>query len=197
MTTLGPTPDLSGLVKNLRQARMEQDLRDFLGQVEGMMRLNRTLNNRDVRPYHTVEGFVLTHGFPMTWAKAPRELKQGPPKQCFSNSATTLLLPDNYQGRYRYCEGFVYRESLAVPVNHAWLTPEAGAGAGADAYDRTIVPDKDELIVYYGCVFQTSYVIDTAARRGQWGSLLDAWPERWPLLRDAEAWRAALIPQER
>ena len=89
-----------------------------------------------------LERTVAASGSPC-WARAlPRPFKPMPPKQCFVNAARLV-------GRYprlTYVEGFAYRETVGLPIHHAWAVDE----------DRQVVdPTWDDPVdcSYWGVPF--------------------------------------------
>jgi hypothetical protein len=59
---------------------------------------------------HGVYGRGIKHDLPM-----------GTPKECYSNAAHLAL-----DGPYRYVEGYAMRDSLCIPIHHAWVLDEDG-----------------------------------------------------------------------
>jgi hypothetical protein len=120
--------------------------------------------------YASVFDFVVRHGRRFELAPWPALKKRGQMRECYTN-ATKMVFADS---DLRYCEGIAYAGT--IPVLHAWVLQPDGK-----ILDPTW-PDGEE---YLGCVFRTKYLAKCIARRGFWGSLLDAWEEGFPLLTGA------------
>ncbi|HBT70532.1 MAG TPA: hypothetical protein DEB63_22750 [Agrobacterium sp.] len=93
---------------------------------------------------------------------------RGPAKQCFDNAAQVLLsrlaAGDN---SVRYAEGYAMDAELAIPMQHAWLV-----NADNKVIDPTCRDMADNL--YFGIVFETSFVLDLLRIKQSAGILVDA-----------------------
>lgn len=69
----------------------------------------------------------------------PRRWRRRPPKQCFANAAALV----RRAAGLTYCEGFVARPPLALPVHHAWAINE-----DREVFDPTL--DDPEVCAYIG-----------------------------------------------
>lgn len=143
--------------------------------------------------YTCHQDFVAVHGRPFTPAPLPAGLKPGSPRACYANA-------------YRLARrrGLVYVEGFAVavgleevpPMLHAWCmapAPEPGAGAGAAvAVDPTW---RGGALAYLGVAFDLAFVQGCRRKKA---SVLDAWEDRWPLLRadlPEEQWKYQPQPE--
>lgn len=127
--------------------------------------------------YICMEHFVLVHGKYYRGTKLSKRYRRGVPKFCFDNSRNAM---DLYG--LSYVEGYV---EAIIPVLHAWNSDLNG-----DVVDTTLT---DEAIpvhkrAYFGVQFDDDYA------RFNEGSLVDAWREDWPLLRNAELVNEVVIP---
>jgi hypothetical protein len=98
----------------------------------------------------------------------PAWFTRGPAKQCFDN-ATQVLISRLAAGdnSVRYAEGYAMDAELAIPMQHAWLV---------DADNKVIDPtwrDVDDNL-YFGIVFETSFVLDLLRIKQSAGILVDA-----------------------
>lgn len=64
-----------------------------------------------------MERFVLRRGQHYTGRARPKGTRRGTPKECFRN-ATLLVLRSPTS--VAYCEGYVFRPELPLPIHHAW-----------------------------------------------------------------------------
>jgi len=114
-------------------------------------------------------------------------------KQCFYN-ASVLLIRDFGTKRLKYYEGYVLLDGLTFPILHAWLEldgklvdvtlqHENSDGRAEDLSDRIlgVIPPQ---LQYYGVPMDTQLLIDNLLEKGESFSLIDNWPEHWPLLKD-------------
>lgn len=91
-----------------------------------------------------------------------------PAKQCFDN-ATQVLISRLAAGDtiVRYAEGYAMNAELAIPMQHAWLV---------DADDKVIDPTWRDAAdnLYFGIVFETSFVLNLLRIKKSAGILVDA-----------------------
>lgn len=134
--------------------------------------------------YTSVEDWLLKHGRPMEpvteWSAAEeirlRRLRQQIRPQlkgCFANCQRAIL--HRLDPGLVYCEGYV---SAVIPIYHAWLL-----------FDGKLWDPTRELwghdlpVEYFGAAFPDEMVRTTLLTTERYGSLLDDWEQRWPLLR--------------
>lgn len=120
--------------------------------------------------YSCAEDFVIKRGRPMNATVNPVACgglrTRG---ECFRNAATLALSP---RSRLIYCEGFAH--TGLIPTLHAWVMTFDG---------RTIDPTWGlEGIEYYGVAIRRDYLSKIVNRSEFWGSLIDCWKLRWPML---------------
>lgn len=135
------------------------------------------------------EEFVLTYGFKMGPTVDLGMRPQGIPKQCFRNAALLMM----QESTLIYCEGFALS---AIPVQHAWCCDTEGR-----VYDTTWLDDRHKTAEYIGVPFDDDFILNWIERNEQYGSVIDDWQNRWPLLSHHghpsfmhADWRAKLVP---
>lgn len=98
----------------------------------------------------------------------PAWFTRGAAKQCFDN-ATQVLISRLAAGdiSVRYAEGYAMDAELAIPMQHAWLV---------DADNKVIDPTWRDVAdnLYFGIVFETSFVLDLLRIKQSAGILVDA-----------------------
>lgn len=98
----------------------------------------------------------------------PVWLTRGPAKQCFDN-ATQVLISRLAAGdtTVRYAEGYAMDAELPIPMQHAWLV---------DADDQVVDPTWHDAAenLYFGIVFEASFVLDLLRIKKSAGVLVDA-----------------------
>jgi len=123
--------------------------------------------------YKGNEDLVLRHGTVYTRAKRKPPPVCPIPKACFHQS---YRLATRKGSKWIYVEGFATSpDALGLPVLHAWLTLPAHPG---EAFD---VAWTHRDAVYIGIPFQAAFVKSSLRANGEY-SVLDAWPQHYPLL---------------
>ncbi|MCK3776864.1 hypothetical protein MZK49_08955 [Ensifer sesbaniae] len=92
----------------------------------------------------------------------------GPAKQCFDNATQVVILRlAAGDSSVRYAEGYAMDAELAIPMQHAWLV---------DADNKVIDPTWRDVAdnLYFGIVFETSFVLDLLRIKQSAGILVDA-----------------------
>jgi len=123
-------------------------------------------------PQHTRGGFtsiydlVLKMGVEYRHGDLPPSCLAFPPKRCFQNAAAVSRIHD-----WTYVEGFVWSETLVIPIHHAWCSAVSGV-----AIDPTLVDNIGER-TYLGIPFTREAVV----RFGGNFTLLDDWKSDWPI----------------
>ncbi len=112
--------------------------------------------------YRGVEDFLLNNG--RFFKRRSFNVKPKRVKRCYNN-ALALMLESN--GKLFYCEGYA---SGIIPTMHAWCCDENGV-----VYDPTWQHDflRSEEDQYFGCVFESEFVITLALMTGSGGVLSD------------------------
>lgn len=101
-------------------------------------------------------------------ANHPKWLTHGAAKQCFDN-VTQVLISRTTTGdtSVRYTEGYAMDAELPIPMQHAWLV---------DADNKVIDPTWRDMAdnLYFGIVFETSFVLNLLQIKKSAGILVDA-----------------------
>lgn len=121
--------------------------------------------------YSGIHDFVLQHGKPMERIDFPIRLRT--PKQCFMNAAHLTLDKRYTRLKFLYCEGFALG---VIPVQHAWNL------VFVEGKWRVVDPTWERGVEYFGIAFKTDYLCRALRQQGHYG-LIDAWRDKWPLLR--------------
>ncbi|MBY3155494.1 hypothetical protein HFO56_24510 [Rhizobium laguerreae] len=133
--------------------------------------------------------FMLDHGSYHEAAPKPPRLKSLMPTRCYSNAQSAVVRAVS-AGRkpLTYAEGYACPSTLPYPVQHAWLVDDEGR-----VVDQTwSFPEES---TYFGVLFTTDYVIETATKyRHKYNSLLDDRRDRWALLNDPAIAERAVTP---
>jgi hypothetical protein len=112
---------------------------------------------RKVGHFALIEEFVLANG------RSFRRLRNPPHwariKQCFENAALLALHPD-----FTYVEGFVWKESLTMPIHHAWVLNRRG-----EVIDNTM--REQDGAEYFGVKFADNVLRTELVRNGVYGLL--------------------------
>lgn len=114
-------------------------------------------------------GALLRYGEPFEPApNHPKWFSRGAAKQCFDN-VTQVLISRLAAGdtTVRYAEGYAMDAELPIPMQHAWLV---------DADDKVIDPTWRDVAdnLYFGIVFETSFVLNLLRIKKSAGILVDA-----------------------
>jgi len=138
-----PDPYLEQLVAFIR---MNAEMERGFGPAGALLRYGKTFEPADTNPI---------------W------FTRGPAKQCFDN-ATRALISRLAAGdsTVRYAEGYAMDAELAIPMQHAWLVD-----AGDKVIDPTWRDAADNL--YFGIVFETSFVLNLLRIKKSAGILVD------------------------
>lgn len=78
----------------------------------------------------------------------PQGIKWGRMKRCYENAFQLMT----EHPTMTYCEGFVFLEKLALPIEHAWCIDEAGG-----VVDNTV---RASTVAYFGIAFDRTWVTD-------------------------------------
>ncbi|HBP17401.1 MAG TPA: hypothetical protein DEA08_06375 [Planctomycetes bacterium] len=127
-----------------------------------------------------LEHFVLQHGHHWTidtTQPLPRGFPPGERGQCHANATRLVTQHEDLV----YVEGYVLHTSL--PIRHAWVQLPGG-----DAVDTTFAGlEHLSTLEYFGVPFQTDFLLMTSLKAGEFMSLIDDYPARWPLLSASSA----------
>jgi len=125
------------------------------------MNVREALRNRadlfeKIGHYSLLERIVLKHG--KDGAAFKHQLGKGEVRACFMN-ATHLVIADRH---LRYCEGFAMKETLALPLQHAWVL---------DGMDNVIDTtwDYEPGTTYLGIVFSHKQLCDLMRHQKVYG----------------------------
>lgn len=86
-------------------------------------RLKKTGGNDEGWKYGGTGDYLMSEGKEFDVPSEPPQIKLGTPKECYSNSANTML--DSGGGKYDYAEGLYISPHLPFPIEHAWLVDKA------------------------------------------------------------------------
>lgn len=152
-------------------------IQDFLRQCVDARRLLSVAAPPQLNGYVGLDDFVLQHGRYWTPAPKPRRIPFGPLKNCYQNASEASL-----RHRLIYCEGYACGP---IPVLHAWCVDDRG---------RVVDPTwRKRGTEYFGIAFDRKYVLRALLTNGHYG-LIDAWAQRWPLLRDdPQEWKHPIM----
>jgi hypothetical protein len=103
-----------------------------------------------------LERFVLRNG--KAYAPCKRIGRKCKAKQCFANATHHVL-----DAGGTYVEGFMMKHTLALPLQHAWVTIH-----GDDAMDPTLESNDYE---YFGVAFDKKTLTEELVRNGYYGLL--------------------------
>jgi hypothetical protein len=110
------------------------------------------------------ERWLLEHGEAMgPNIKRPKGVRLMQKKQCYGNSARSVMHYDVDPTEWFYCEGYAVSETLGLPLEHAWLANRKG-----EVIDRTWRKETGEC-AYYGIPFTPAYLLRTLSRTGYFG----------------------------
>lgn len=148
---------------------------------------SRLLPERDGFLHKSPSDFVGKLGVPMLPRRKPPGLAWGVPRYCYQNVHRLVAR----SRRYLYAEGWAICPEVPFPVPHAW----AVNAATGEAHEITL---RALPAAFLGVTFTQAY------SRRRWreqlkgsgdccGPLIDAWGERWPLLRLAPAELAQVL----
>lgn len=112
-------------------------------------------------------------------------------KQCYYNCAMLAPYAD-----WNYCEGYVMKENLMLPILHAWLELDGVV------YDPTIrekntseekdigarLTNNNERNFYFGVKLNKEVVHADLFKRGESFSVLQDWQKHWPVLKENSPW---------
>lgn len=136
----------------------------YLGRLVAFIRMNAEME-RGFGP----AGALLRYGKTFEPADTnPAWFSRRPAKQCFDN-VTQVLISRLAVGDtvVRYAEGYAMEAELAIPMQHAWLV-----SVDDKVIDPTWRDAADNL--YFGIVFETSFVLDLLRIKKSAGILVDA-----------------------
>ncbi|EMS95500.1 hypothetical protein H009_22123 [Agrobacterium tumefaciens str. Cherry 2E-2-2] len=136
----------------------------YLEQLVAFIRMNAEME-RDFGP----AGALLRYGKTFEPADTnPIWFTRRPAKQCFDN-VTQVLISRTTEGDTSVCyaEGYAMDAELPIPMQHAWLV---------DADNKVIDPTWRDVAdnLYFGIVFETSFVLDLLQIKKSAGILVDA-----------------------
>lgn len=142
-----------------------------LSTLHGMKRLTK---------WGSTAEFLLYHG--RQWPTKPGNgVEMGAPQQCFKNAAVLAMVQSD---EYIYCEG--YAVGFMLPVEHAWLIDKEGF---------VVDPTWKDGTDYFGIAFKLSYLTKALMKQKEYG-LINAWRDKWPLLRTKEhLWKHEICTQ--
>lgn len=153
-------------------------LKTFLKAELSLMRKARCGNK--LNGWYTTGHFVLKNG--RQWNNGhplPDDVEPMKEKMCFKNAAQ-MAIDSN---RFIYCEG--YGLSI-IPVMHAWCLDKDGNVIDPTWASLPFEKGRE----YFGIAINTKYLIAHLCETERWGSLIDAWETRWPMLHDdPKLWR--------
>jgi len=144
-------------------------------------------------PYRTCNHFTVTAGRPMVPHRKPKRLFWGTPRYCYANCHR--VCSGRHPSRYLYAEGLAVTDDVPFPFPHAWVVDRKTG----QAHEITI---RDKLpLAFFGLVFTPSYSAarwreDLSGSGECCGPLIDAWTNRWPLLRMTPEELAAVTIKE-
>lgn len=135
------------------------------------------LPKRDGYFFKGPNDLLLRAGLPMLPRPKPPRVAWGIPRYCYQNCHRLVAR----SRRYLYAEGWALCPEVPFPVPHAWVVDERDG----TAHEITM---RGMPAAYLGLTFRREY------SRRRWkeqlkgdgdccGPLIDAWGERWPLLR--------------
>lgn len=118
--------------------------------LEELLKTEREMFKQLGTPTWVLQEFVLRHGRSCAAQPLPKRFRMRQPKNCYWNAQAVV---DRNPGRYWYCEGYVQREELPIPVLHGWAV---------DSFDWVIDPtlsnfdtgrSESHKAQYFGIVF--------------------------------------------
>ena len=122
--------------------------------------------------FNSIQALVLEHGQLCNAMPLPKQYKPMSSKNCYKNAFKLMTKNKDLI----YCEGFAIPFRGNFSLNHAWCITMCG-----DVIDPTW-PYYPKGMAYRGIPFERDFVIETYKRTKC--SLLDNWPELFPLLKD-------------
>jgi hypothetical protein len=109
-----------------------------------------------------LERFILRNGDEYKGRKLPKGYRRGTPKECYANAARLV----GEKPGLRYVEGFVWRDSLPLAIQHAWCIDAKGRVIDVTLGD----PEKCQ---YMGIAVIRAELWDELRKTGYFG-LLDS-----------------------
>ncbi|CAB4130412.1 hypothetical protein UFOVP119_36 [uncultured Caudovirales phage] len=109
----------------------------------------------------TMEEFVLRHALPARRGSVlPAGVPMDQPKDCYRNAAHLAIANPGYT----YCEGYAIRNSLPLPIQHAWVVDGIGR-----VIDSTW--SEPERCQYLGVPFSRDELVRELTLNGVYGLL--------------------------
>lgn len=92
---------------------------------------------------------------------------KGTAKECYRNTFTQIEDVDTFgDDIWAYTEGYAMKESLPIPLGHAWMSNELG-----EVIETTWETEPDERVWYFGVPFKTEFVREQLLKTQYWGVL--------------------------
>lgn len=153
---------------------MNKNLERLLSLLKAEADVIENINKNAPFRYKSNQRLILEHGKPFLTRVEPTPFK-GEQGHCFQNCFEILLAHPELS----YCEGFATDNNILLALPHAWLINE-----NLQVIDPTWIDEKSTGSVYFGVVFNKSFVTDIAKKTKHYGILDTDYLNGYQLLRE-------------